>query len=220
MLGHALNCTRDYGINLIMIIGHFWTMTMIISHLWTIILLNLHIEYCRWNRKETEIYIIMREINSFEDYVHIKKINNMVEQVAREVAYNEAAYIRIFAYWTVYRISNIWRRAWHAFCWYAMCWRKCHWNEIWITWNRTFIKNQVNICGCIIIFKIWYNAVNIVVDLCRDTNWRMELVENERDLMEQAGCHYLGKVFHVAATIHRTARRMQSCQASSAVDWK
>jgi len=39
----------------------------------------------------------LRGINSFEDYVHIRKMNDLVEKTAREVAYNGAIYIRISA---------------------------------------------------------------------------------------------------------------------------
>jgi len=54
--------------------------------------------------KEIKIYYL-RGINSFEDYVHIKKMDNLVKKVASEVAYNG-----------LYRNNNICRRAWrHAF---------------------------------------------------------------------------------------------------------
>jgi len=48
-----------------------------------------------WEKNQNLYYL--HGINSFEDYVHIKKMNNLVEKVAREVAYNEATYIRILA---------------------------------------------------------------------------------------------------------------------------
>jgi len=46
-----------------------------------------------WKRNQNLYYL--RGINSFEDYVHIRKMNDLVEKVASEVAYNRAAYIRI-----------------------------------------------------------------------------------------------------------------------------
>jgi len=46
-------------------------------------------------REKNHNLYYLRGINSFEDYVHIRKMNDLVEQVAREVAYNGAAYIRI-----------------------------------------------------------------------------------------------------------------------------
>jgi len=47
----------------------------------------------KWEKNRNLYYL--RGINSFEDYVHIRKMNDLVEQVAREVAYNGTAYIRI-----------------------------------------------------------------------------------------------------------------------------
>jgi len=47
-----------------------------------------------WMTWERNLYYL-RGINSFEDYVHIRKMNDLIEQVAREVAYNGATYIRI-----------------------------------------------------------------------------------------------------------------------------
>jgi len=46
-----------------------------------------------WERNQNLHYL--RGINSFEDYVHIRKMNDLIEKVASEVAYNGAAYIRI-----------------------------------------------------------------------------------------------------------------------------
>jgi len=62
-----------------------------------------------WERNQNLYYL--RGINSFKDYVHIRKMNDLVEQGL--VAYNGAAYIRISA-GNVYRISNIWRRVWNT----------------------------------------------------------------------------------------------------------
>jgi len=46
-----------------------------------------------WERNQNLYYL--RGINSFEDYVHIRKMDDLVEKVASDVAYNGAAYIRI-----------------------------------------------------------------------------------------------------------------------------
>jgi len=46
-----------------------------------------------WERNQNLYYL--RGINSFEDYVHIEKMNNLIKKVASEIAYNGAAYIRI-----------------------------------------------------------------------------------------------------------------------------
>jgi len=46
-----------------------------------------------WERNQNLYYL--RGINSFEDYVRIRKMNDLVEKVAREITYNGAAYIRI-----------------------------------------------------------------------------------------------------------------------------
>jgi len=51
----------------------------------------------------------------------------------------------------------------------------------------------------------------------------MEVVENERDLLEQPNnVATLGKCLASATMrrVHRTVRRIQSCQTSSVVDWK
>jgi len=49
----------------------------------------------------------------------------------------------------------------------------------------------------------------------------MEVVEIERDLLEQANnVATLGECFATMQRVHRRARRTQSCQASSAVNWK
>jgi len=45
-----------------------------------------------WERNQN---LYLRGINSSEDYVHVRKMNDLVEKVAREVAYNGVAYIRI-----------------------------------------------------------------------------------------------------------------------------
>jgi len=46
-----------------------------------------------WERNQNLYYL--REINSFEDYVQIKKMNDLVKKVASEIAFNGDAYIRI-----------------------------------------------------------------------------------------------------------------------------
>jgi len=45
----------------------------------------------KWEINQNLYYL--RGINSFEDYVHIRKMNDLVEQVAREVVYTGADYI-------------------------------------------------------------------------------------------------------------------------------
>jgi len=50
---------------------------------------------------------------------------------------------------------------------------------------------------------------------------KMEFVENERDLLEQANnVATLGEYLAWLQRVHRTGRRTQSRQVSLAVDWK
>jgi len=46
-------------------------------------------------RKKPKSIYYLHGINSFEDYVYIKKMNNLIEQIVREIEYKGTAYIRI-----------------------------------------------------------------------------------------------------------------------------
>jgi len=46
-----------------------------------------------WERNQNLYYL--RGINSSEDFVHIRKMNDLVEKVVNEVVNNGTAYIRI-----------------------------------------------------------------------------------------------------------------------------
>jgi len=47
----------------------------------------------KWEINQNLYYL--RGIDSFEDFVEIEKMNDLIEKVASEIAYNGAAYIRI-----------------------------------------------------------------------------------------------------------------------------
>jgi len=49
--------------------------------------------WMKWERNQNLYYL--RGIDSFEDYMDIERMNNLVQKVASEIAYNGAAYIRI-----------------------------------------------------------------------------------------------------------------------------
>jgi len=80
-----------------------------------------------WERNQN-LYYHLYGINSFEEYVHIRKMNDLIDKIVNEVAFNGAAYIRIPAGIELFTEVIIFGDVLggHAFsCRYATCLQRC-----------------------------------------------------------------------------------------------